>query len=110
MSAPETTAKQANMLLAIEYNRLRRAAADEANLAVEAGRRRRPYKYWPSRMNQKAIDHLNDVFRAAWPAAIETRFAQLDRINRKLTRSDPEWAPKTPEQIREAPVLLWRGQ
>lgn len=108
MSAP--TDVRTNTALVLEFNNLKRAAIDEANLAVEAARRRNPQRFWASRMNQTSLNYLEDIFKAAYPAAIEKRFAQLDRINRKLTRCDPEWAPKTAEQLREVPVLLWRGQ
>jgi uncharacterized coiled-coil protein SlyX len=92
-----------------EFNALREAAVNEAYRAVDRERRRRPSRYWPSKMNQAALDHLNEVFLAAWPEAIEKRIPQLARLNKKLARSEPGWVERTEDELRAPPATLWRG-
>jgi hypothetical protein len=105
MSATEATSNAANRA---EFANLKRAAEAEARGAVEAVKRHAPWKYFPSRMSQSSLDYLTRKFNDTYGTAIEKRFAQLDRLNRKLARSDPDWTLRSEAELRALPPT-YRG-
>jgi hypothetical protein len=88
-----------------EFVALKAAACAEAEKGIATIKRKAPAKYWASRMTEKTLLELQETFARFYARSIETRLAQLARINTKLGRCDPDWTLETEAQMRTAPIV-----
>jgi hypothetical protein len=101
LADPEVTA------LLNQLRAMRISAISEANGAIAAMVRSHAasQRFTPSRLEKSPRDRqlLADTFSKAWPSAIAKRMAQMQAVNRKLSRILDGWRLRTAEELSKPP-------